>query len=201
MKSAIYYDLEEVSAEVIALARERLPRANEFIARGSAWPEGVSGDLPAELPSFREFGYQQQLMDWIDRLFAALEETTIAAEVLHREVISLAELARFRFFFEIAAIEQRLRALSEMVAAGVERIDSIAPRDQCGRLARLAAETHSPSLNLHPIAKRRRGRHPIHQFARSAARRLIDRIADAAGMAMSNRYLNGRSSAPIVFCE
>lgn len=201
LKSAIYYDLEEISAEAIARARERLPGAREFIARGSAWPEGAGGDPPAELPSFREFGYQQQLMDWIDRLFAALEETEIAAQVLHRDGISLAELARFRFFFEIASVEQRLRALSEMTAAGIERIDWIVPRDQCRRLARLAAETHSASVNLHPIEHHRRGRHPIHQLARSAARRLIDRIADVAGMARSNPSSNGHSSAPIVFCE
>ncbi len=186
---------------MIARARERLPGAREFIARGSAWPDSADGNPPAELPSFREFGHQQQLMDWIDRLFAALEETEIAAEVLHRDGISLAELARFRFFFEIASVEQRLRALSEMTAAGVDKIDWIVPRDQCGRLARLAAETRSASVNLHPTAHHRRGRYPIHQFARSTARRLIDRIADAAGMVRGKRSLNGRSSAPIVFCE
>jgi hypothetical protein len=150
--------------------------------------------------SFREFVYQQQLMDWIDRLFASLAEMTTARE-LYRDEISLPELARFRFFFEIAAVEQRLLALSEMIGAGVERIDWIAPRIRCRRLAPLAAETRSATVNLCPTANPRPVRHPIHQFARSTVRRLIDRIANVAGLLRANPTSNARSSAPIVFCE
>ncbi|HKD36759.1 MAG TPA: hypothetical protein VKB78_08155, partial [Pirellulales bacterium] len=201
MKSAIYYDLDDVSSDDVARARKRLPDAREFVARGSAWPQNIAGDQPAELPSFREFGYQQQLMDWIDRLYGALEETSIASDVLHRDGISLTELARFRFFFEIGSVEQRLRALSEIVASGVERVDWIAPANRCRRLASLTGGQHSAVINLCPTVNARPARHPIHQFARTSARRAIDRLADAAGVLRTKPSSNGRSSTPIVFCE
>jgi hypothetical protein len=199
--TCIYYDLEEVSADVVLRARARTPGAREFIARGTSWPADAECQRPSEVMSPREFSYQQELMDWIDRLFGALERSS-AGPIFHRPGgVSLLEVLRYKFLLEFAATEQRLRALSELRRDGAEQILWVAPRRNHRELKRLTAESKSPRVELVDAHKAPDSRHPLHQFARTLVRRGLDRLADHAGRWASPRRLGRASSPRVVFAE
>jgi hypothetical protein len=196
----IYYDLEEVSADIVLRARARTPGAREFIARGTSWPADAKCQRPSEVMSPREFPYQQELMDWVNRLFGALERSS-AGPIFHRPGgVSLLEVLRYRFLLGFAAAEQRLRALSELRRDGAEQILWVAPRRNHRELKRLTTESKSPRVELVDAHKAPDSRHPLHQFARTLARRTLDRFADHVGRWAGQRG-DSSARAPIVFVE
>ncbi|HEV2973134.1 MAG TPA: hypothetical protein VGY55_24415 [Pirellulales bacterium] len=135
MTTCIYYDLEEVSPGDIQLARRCAPGTTEFVARGVVWPLGIGGSPPEHVPSPRDYDYQAELMDWIDRLFQALLQANGSVHQCGHQVRTLLEIARYHFFFEFAAVEQRWRALVEMWRRhAADRVIWVAP---AGRLRQL----------------------------------------------------------------
>jgi hypothetical protein len=200
LKSAIFYDLDDVSTDDVVRARAKAAGAQEFMSRGSIWPNAYAANCPHELPGSREFGYQQQLMDWVDRLFAALGETHAGHNGFDHQGISLFEVARFRFFLEIAAVEHRSRVLSEIVRDGAERIVWVAPPNSMDALTHFAAGAPI-GITLCPVSKATSRRNRFYQAARSTARRAIERITDLAYLLAKPPEISRDSARPIVFAE
>jgi hypothetical protein len=67
-------------------------------------------------------------MTWVDRLFAALASEGNGANCFPHHDPALLEIARYHFFFDFAAVEQRWRALCEIVrSTHPERLIWVAP--------------------------------------------------------------------------
>jgi hypothetical protein len=200
--SCIYYDLEEITPDDLNRARSCAPGAREFIARGAAWPDNVGGPLPSEVPNPREVGYHEELMKWIDRLFQALEQAEPDSALCHWNGVSLLEILRYRFLFDFAETEQRLRAVSEISKCGATRIIWVSPRRGADGMAAWAAREKSVELECLPAAHAANGRHPVLQLARSMARSAFDRLTNRIS-GMMNRAPKTPVAArgPIVFVE
>ncbi len=149
----IYYDLENVSPNDVRRARARAPHAREFMARGTSWPIDVDGVATTRITGPRESSYQQELMDWMNKLFAAFERSTAVVALHDSHGASLLEIIRYRFLFDLAAIEQRLRALSEMARDGAKHVLWVAPSETfvedwriCAPTFRLRVSNSSPRM-------------------------------------------------------
>ncbi|HEV3416006.1 MAG TPA: hypothetical protein VG056_04315, partial [Pirellulales bacterium] len=139
MTSCIYYDLEEISADDIRRARRLAPGAIEFVARGVVLPLEVAGRRPEHVPNPRDYDYQSELMDWIDGLFTALLEANGSVGPKAHQDPAFLEIARYHFFFEFAAVEQRWRALVEIWRRqAADHVIWVAPAARLPQLAGLS---------------------------------------------------------------
>jgi hypothetical protein len=200
LTSCIYYDLEDVSSDDVRRARAHAKGGHEFIAHGASWPIGIDGPQPSEVVSPRDFVYHEELMDWTSRLFAALEQSPAAPILSRPNGVSLLEIVRYKFLLEFAHVEQRWRALSEMARSGAERILWVAPRSRCRGLATLGGPNLPAELELCAAVKAPKERNPVYRFARSLARRMLDRLADHSARLMG-RPLVPKSGKTAVFVE
>ncbi len=191
MNSCIYYDVEEISSADVRRARAVAPGTMEFIARGAIWPTDVTGAAPAEVPNARDFGYQEELMAWVNRLFQNLERLPDAGSFALRHGASLLEIARYGFFFEFTVVEQRARALAEIRRRmAPNRIVWVAPAARHRQLRELADGDTDLRFEL---VSSRAPKKMISRFWRSSKNRIrpwFDRLADrwdrTAGRASAN---------------
>jgi hypothetical protein len=133
--TCIYYDLDEIGGDDLRRAREYSGGAKEFIAAGVTWPETNASHRPRVVPSSRSVEYQADLMAWVDRLYGALTAAGDGTNRPPHQDPVLLEIARYHFFFDFAAVEQRWRAISEIVrSVNPDRLIWVAPQERIGRL-------------------------------------------------------------------
>ena len=83
VKNCIYYDLEDISSDDVRRARRRASGATEFIAHGAIWPPDAPGPRAGGSSEPRDFGYQEELMVWVNRLFEGAGGIAGGAEFHH----------------------------------------------------------------------------------------------------------------------
>ena len=151
------------------------------LAEITVWPiEPTSQPLAGEVPSARDFGYQQELMDWLDRVWSTLEEAELGHSFLGRNGASLLEIARYHFFFDFAHLEQRWRALCEMRHQGAsERVVWVAPAEHRQHLSALKAAWPAP-LELVRSTQSANLSRRLWRRAKLLARSAIDGVAARA---------------------
>lgn len=181
VKTCIYYDLEEVRPEEIQQARADAPGAEEFIARGTRWPDAVDGPAPSELSNSRELDYKTRLMNWMDELFKALERSRARSVLVRSESVSLLEILRYQFLAEFAEVEQRLSAASEMSRQGAERIRWIIPSSDRLMIEKLADGSR---LRIDVVRVPRPAGTPnrLSRMFRSCGRKVIEQLTKAADL-------------------
>jgi len=179
VNNCIYYDLDDISADDVRRARAAAPGAAEFIASGTVWPSQVGGPAPGNVPNSRDFGYQEQLMNWVNRLFKALEDSPDSADFAFRHGASLLEIARYGFFFDFTAVEQRWRAAAEIWGrAAPSRIVWVAPAGRRRELNRIAQSGLPPRIELVSTARPAGIADRIRASSKELARPALDWIAD-----------------------
>ncbi len=152
-RTCVYYDLDEISADDVRRARSRGPDADHFALRGATWPKEFADRPPARVLNSRDFDYQARLMDWIDRMFAALTATASGRPHRPFQDTDLLEIVRFHFLFNFAPVAQRWWALSEIVQSkSPNRLIWVAPRARLGQLRALSSPNIPTRVELLPAS-------------------------------------------------
>lgn len=186
MKACVYYDVDAVSETDLRLVRGHCPGATE-VARPGALPQnGGAVEIAMLVPDHRALAYQDELMLWLSRLFALLCEAENSSLFTECRGVSLFEVARYQVHSEFAAVEQRWRALSEIIRREApDRLIWVAPRSEFRQLRQLNAAQGTLKIEFMPSGGFAQGRR-IFDVVKAAARPIVHLLRRAVARRRSD---------------